>query len=398
MWNSAKHHVGTGTDRARALMRVVSGVAIVIALIVLILSCVILVPKYLVANDSGHAKLSSSDLAKARNDVRGTLLQGIGGIVLLGGAYLTWQSSRRQRELDRQGQITERFTRAIDQLGSDKLDVRMGGIYALGRVNKDSHEDQETIMEVLAAFVRSRAAWKSNDPTAPSSQIDRLPLLAIRNGDIQAALAVLAKQGPRASSSTPLIMLNVDLRNAMLNGGNFERAWFKGAHLEGSELRGAMLQGADLREAHLEGADLFGVNLKEADLRHAHLQGAVLDRALLENADFRGACLKATRICTDHFMGTNLSGANLEEAIFGTCDLSGAHLSNANLRRADLLGANLAGTWLTDADLQEAGLWGAKLKEAIIWNANFRGAKARSTTTWPDGFDTTAEGVEVQDS
>lgn len=50
---------------------------------------------------------------KAQNDVRATLLQGLGGIVLVVGAFATWQ----QLAVSREGQITERFTRAIDQLG-----------------------------------------------------------------------------------------------------------------------------------------------------------------------------------------------------------------------------------------------------------------------------------------
>jgi hypothetical protein len=43
-----------------------------------------------------------------------------------------------------QGQITDRYTRAVEQLGSDKLDIRLGGIYALERVglqNPDSGTD-----------------------------------------------------------------------------------------------------------------------------------------------------------------------------------------------------------------------------------------------------------------
>jgi len=36
----------------------------------------------------------------------------------------------RTYRLTQQGQLTDRYTRAIEQLGSDKQDVRLGGIYA----------------------------------------------------------------------------------------------------------------------------------------------------------------------------------------------------------------------------------------------------------------------------
>lgn len=41
--------------------------------------------------------------------------------------------ARQTLKLTRQGQVTDRYTKAIDQLGADKLDVRIGGIYALER-------------------------------------------------------------------------------------------------------------------------------------------------------------------------------------------------------------------------------------------------------------------------
>jgi ABC-type Fe3+ transport system permease subunit len=71
---------------------------------------------------------------KLQNDARATLLQALAGGVLLLGAYFTW----RQLGVTREGQITDRYTKAVDQLGSDHLDVRVGGIYALERIARDS--------------------------------------------------------------------------------------------------------------------------------------------------------------------------------------------------------------------------------------------------------------------
>ena len=96
-----------------------------------------------------HAKVTPAELAQARNDVRTTLLQGFGGMVLLLGAYLTWRqtqlsraASREELQLTREGQLTDRFTRAVDQLGSKDVAVRVGGIYALGRIADESITDR----------------------------------------------------------------------------------------------------------------------------------------------------------------------------------------------------------------------------------------------------------------
>jgi hypothetical protein len=80
------------------------------------------------------------------------------------GALLTfWLNSRvyritaRTLEVTEQGHITERYTKAIEQLGQQKLAMRLGGIYALERIAKDSERDHPTVVEVLSAFVREES-------------------------------------------------------------------------------------------------------------------------------------------------------------------------------------------------------------------------------------------------
>jgi hypothetical protein len=62
--------------------------------------------------------------------------------------------------------VTDRYTKAIEQHGSDKLDVRIGSIYALERIARDSARDHPTVMEVLTAFIRerSREPWPLPGP------------------------------------------------------------------------------------------------------------------------------------------------------------------------------------------------------------------------------------------
>ena len=100
-----------------------------------------------------------------------------------------WQ--RRTYELTEQGQVTDRYTKAIEQLGSDKLDVRIGGIYALERVARDSARDHPTVMEVLTAFIRehSREPWPPPDPGGQEQGRSTRP-------DVQAAVTVVGRRDP----------------------------------------------------------------------------------------------------------------------------------------------------------------------------------------------------------
>jgi hypothetical protein len=84
--------------------------------------------------------------------------------------YFTWRTLKQTQEgtqatstLTESGQFTERFTRAIDRLGATdekgdkRLEIRLGGIYALERIAHDSPTYYEAVTEVLAAFIRDNA-------------------------------------------------------------------------------------------------------------------------------------------------------------------------------------------------------------------------------------------------
>ena len=120
-------------------------------------------------------------LQTARDAARGRLLTLAAGLFAVGALVYT----ARNFALSREGHVTDRYTKAIEQLGSDKLDVRIGGIYALERVARDSARDHPTVMEVLAAFIRehSHEQWSAPGPaTRPTRP------------DVQAAATVIGRR------------------------------------------------------------------------------------------------------------------------------------------------------------------------------------------------------------
>jgi len=50
--------------------------------------------------------------------------------------------------------ITELYTKAVEQLGSGHAAVRLGGLYALGRLAQNTPEQRQTIVNVLCAYLR----------------------------------------------------------------------------------------------------------------------------------------------------------------------------------------------------------------------------------------------------
>src|SRR5437879_6724565 len=139
-------------------------------------------------------------LPDSRDKLRGELLSLlvpvaalVAGLIAGIAALLTFQETRRQNleslALTRRGQVADRFTRAIDQLGQrarDKLDVRTGAVYALEQVARDSPAELHgPVIEVLTAFVREGRPLL-RDP-ASSAAPPKLP------ADIHAALTVVGR-------------------------------------------------------------------------------------------------------------------------------------------------------------------------------------------------------------
>jgi Pentapeptide repeats (8 copies) len=200
--------------------------------------------------------------------------------------------------------VTDRYTKAIEQLGSNKLDVRIGAIYALERIARDSARDHPTVMEVLAAFIRehSREQWPEPEPGGQAQERSTRP-------DVQAALTAVGRRDARH-----------DIRFRRID---LSRANLPGASLPFANLAVADLRGADLTGADLTGADLSGANLTRANLSRANLESTHLDFADLIGADLTSA-YGGSAILTD----ANLTGADLTGAYIGD------DLSHANLTRA----------------------------------------------------------------
>lgn len=200
-------------------------------------------------------------LQSARDAARGRLVQL--GAGLFAAAALIYTA--RNFTLSREGHVTDRYTKAVEQLGSDKLDVRIGGIYALERVARDSAKDHPTVMEVLAAFIRehSRERWPTAEPGGSSGSEHRFP-----RPDVQAAVTVIGRRKVRSDRQ------RIDLTAAVLPN----------ALLFCADLTGIRLVNADLGHANLVGANFTGVDLVGADLSGADLSDAILSGANLTEA------------------------------------------------------------------------------------------------------------------
>jgi len=222
-----------------------------------------------------------------QNELIKTAVQILGGIFLVSGVYFTWQNLL----LTRDGQITDRFNQAIVHIGSDRLEIRLGGVYALARIARTSERDHWPAMQVLCA--RLREATKDRGPATP------LP------AEAQAILDVLGTRSHHFETAGQLLnftganLAGADLSGCHFAGARFQDANLRQTNLSRGHLAGASFAGADLEEASLRGADCSEANFVASNLQHSTLRDCILRKAIVFGTNFDGASL----------FGTDLSGA-----------------------------------------------------------------------------------------
>src|SRR6266540_1827984 len=315
-------------------------------------------------------RLTAAEQVTATGQFRIALIQFAGAL----GAVVALAYTARTYRLAHRGQLTERFSKALERLGSDEPYVRLGGVHALAHVLRDSADHHRDVVEVLVAFVRQRAPRVASPTGVRSHGADtRSGVLLVTSDqalpaepapDVQAALTALGHHPRRLEARVMLNLGDLHLARAVLN-----RADLTDASLGGANLTDAWLTGADLTRAQLPAA-----NLTRAQLPGANLTLAVLNRADLTDTWLGGANLTRARPEGANLTPVQLHEANLTDASLAGADLTRAELPMANLTRAQLPGANLTLAVLNRADLNDASLGRANLTRAWLGGADLTGA------------------------
>jgi len=299
-----------------------------------LLAAAVILPPHLLDTNG----MTTEGRLRAENDLRGTLVTVLGGIIVAVGAFvgiLNFQETSRQNravadqnrailELQRRGQITDRFSKAIDQLGASSMAVRTGGLYALEQIISDSPELQWAVMETLCAYLSQRTPHNRDgreritypDP-ATKEELEALVKPLGMETDVQAALTIIGRRNPSLDKKEGVLNLkNLDLGDARLRGAKL-----------GSAVKSPT---SDVANAGPCGST---IKLSRVNLRHTHLAGAHMEGACLARADFTDAVL----------VGAHLAEADLTGASFVGCDMRLADLSGAVIDGAVFPKANLEG-------------------------------------------------------
>jgi uncharacterized protein YjbI with pentapeptide repeats len=324
-----------------------------------------------------NPSIEKKDELTVEDKVRSTWINAIGGLFFFVTAYFAWKNSdisHKQLLATQEKQITERFSKAVEQLGEESITVRLGAIYSLERIAKDSKYDHWTIMEVLTAFIREKSNRENENLTLLLENevlrhfaenfmyqgVSTLDVSKIIEGtysyyndkvpqDVQASLTVIGRRNIENDNESEEKRL--DLSKTNLNNTELYRA-----NLDNADLIGGKLNGAGLIKAKLNNALLYGTEFNQALLNYAELNGAKLNGAELNDAKMRATKLKKAELNT----------AKLYKAFLQEADFTDAYLTATILIEADFRGANLTRADLSDADIEAANFKDSQTQKTQI--------------------------------
>lgn len=189
--------------------------------------------------------------------------------------------------------------RTTHEVTSPNLEVRIGSIYALERIARDSLRDHIQVMENLCAYIRENSPVTSLDPT------EDLFSRAVPRIDIQAAISVIGRRSGEQIEIEMQRQFRLDLRNTDLSGIDFSGGDFSAAMLHKCRLEACLFNDTSLKGTQFHSALLNHSSFYRAEMRGALFNHAVINRPFLVAGDQNESILMG------NIYGISVAGADL---------------------------------------------------------------------------------------
>ena len=254
-----------------------------------------------------------------------------------------------QRDSDRRRDQQQLYATNVQHLGSSSESVRIGAIYGLERLAKESIDSDEPwaskVARILCAHIRittTREGYLEREEAKSSQKLTRLSNIFPAN-EITIILEVLTKGDDNPFDSTEFDLKGVHLRNVIIENANL-----MGSQLLGSNLNGALFDVADLSGAILNGADL-----SDADLLNVNLTGAYLKNVKLTGTQLREAKLEGSY--SGALSALEVTYMELEGRVGELADLKGCKFGDGKLTDLRGVSCGVLTQGLYDAIMEDYG-------------------------------------------
>ncbi|OYQ65500.1 hypothetical protein B9G53_07135 [Pseudanabaena sp. SR411] len=193
------------------------------------------------------------------------------------------EKSRKDVKIAESRLITDRFSKATEQLASNSLHTRLGAIYSLEGIAKEDKQYYWIVIEILSAFIR-----REEDVNILKSQEEKISKTP---EDIQAALTVIIRRDMQSEIEQKTINLS-------------------GAILNDVDLSGKRLENINLSRSVLHKVEFFGAKLVNVKFIEAELFNTSFQKATIDDSSF-----KAAHLTLVSFVSTRVNKTTFEQSI-----------------------------------------------------------------------------------
>lgn len=322
--------------------------------------------------------------------------------------------NERQTTAAEQGLITDRFTKAVEQLGAEKtvkinrryisyvdgatgepsnwshvqnwgeefmlpegaaevdygqwtveeetlpnLEVRLGAIYALERIAQDSERDHIPIMETLCAYIRENAPVKGAAVNDQNPFPSLPPYEAMGNVELAAQALSYYEAGIKQRTEKLQAWVSklnpppADIQAAVTVLGRrpIERIEYE-SHSKNKLGFADVRFRLDLRNTNLQKADLTSARLDNVLLSNANLEGIILLQANLTNADFSKSRMEKSDLRGAIVRNAKFFGTHLEGAVFSESEISKSFFTKSNIQKTNFSNTHIDRSLFSSAQME----------------------------------------------
>lgn len=288
------------------------------------------------------------------------LLSIIGGLGVLFGLYISLRRAKTTEEsvrlqskaIDKQSeqillatksQIDERFSSAIEHLGSDKEPVILGGIAELNQIAQENpNEYSQTVFRILCSYIRSNTnIYKKNADD-------------INHAAVQTIIDYLFKSSSKFNRLYE--HLNADLSHSNLLGVDLNNCNFFGADFSFSFM--PHLENVNLDNSTIDKTEFLVSTIRNVSLINAKIFQAKFDMCTMENVQFENSSS-----CTLSFIECELRNVSFRNSNLYNCQFIASLLSNIEWKDSEITSSSFAVSIILDT------LFNLKM----IYKIDFRG-------------------------
>lgn len=291
-----------------------------------------------------------------------SLANTITALVAIVGAYFTIYKQVAETRIEKTKHIDERFASIIQDLGSEKLEIKASATVSILTFLEEGYEKY---YEQVYMIVLTHLKLDSKDTT-----INKLLVKTFE----QVIDKYLKKDLPTITQEERKFKL--DLSGCRINGIRLSNLPIKQADLSYAKLNNAILDKTTLIEANLQNTDLTYASLNGTNLNQANLKEAVFNnyqntsqsnqKIEIINSTFEGAILISAKMSKVKIIQTNFSSAQMQEVNLNGAELENVGFKHANLNTAFFKGTSFINVDFAQADLQKANFQSAKLDDITL--------------------------------